>query len=113
MIFLMNLIYELKKDSMRKVIISNKVLQLIEQLEHYLVDELNLSEEAALYRSSRMRVFVASLRSPVDYALCRFKRWRLLGYRCAVFEKIWVFAYEIFNGGVIVREMSHVSGLKE
>jgi hypothetical protein len=30
-----------------------------------------------------------------------------------VFEKDWVFAYEIFDGGVIVRDMSHVAILIE
>ena len=98
---------------MRKVIISGVVQQRIEELERYLVDELKLSEEAALRRSQRMRVFIASLSNPGDYALCRFKRWRTLGYRCVVFEKSWIFAYEIFDGGVIVRDMSHTSMLAE
>jgi hypothetical protein len=98
---------------MREVIISIVVLQKIEELEHYLVDELKLSEEAALNRSRRMRLFVASLGNPVDYALCCFKRWRILGYRCAVFEKNWVFAYEVFDGGVIIRDMSHTAVLAE
>jgi len=91
---------------MRDVIISEVVQQMIDELEFYLVDELKLSEEAALNRSWRMRKFVASLSHPVDYALCRFKRWRALGYRCAVFES-WVFAYEIVDGGVIVRDMAY------
>ena len=98
---------------MRKVIISDKVRKKLEELECFLIDELKLSEEAALKRSKRMRVFTDSLSVPADYALCRFKRWRELGYRCAVFEKSWVFAYEIFDGGVIVRDMSHTATLAE
>ena len=97
---------------MRDVIISEVVQQMIDELEFYLVDELKLSEEAALNRSWRMRKFVASLCHPVDYALCRFKRWRALGYRCAVFES-WVFAYEIVDGGVIVRDMAYGTTLIE
>ena len=91
---------------MREVIISVAVEQRVEELERYLVDELKLSEEAALNRSRRMRMFIASLSNPADYALCRFKRWRMLGYRCAVFEK-WIFAYEVFDGGVIVQDMAY------
>jgi hypothetical protein len=91
---------------MRNIIISNVVHHRIDELECYLIDELKLSEEAAMKRSWRIRKFVASLSNPVDYALCRFKRWRALGYRCVVFEG-WVFAYEIFDGGVIVRDMAH------
>ena len=98
---------------MRKVIIFDTVREKLEALECYLIDELKLSEEAALKRSRRMRDFVASLSHPADYALCRFKKWRELGYRCAVFEKSWVFAYEIFDNGVIVRDMSHTAMLVE
>ena len=61
---------------MREVFISVMVQERIEELEHYLIDELKLSEEAALNRSRRMRLFVASLSNTADYALCRFKRWR-------------------------------------
>ena len=98
---------------MRNVTVSDKVRVKLEELECFLVDELKLSEEAALKRSRLMRVFVDSLTFPADYALCRFKKWRELGYRCAVFEKTWVFAYEIFDNGVIVRDMSHTALLIE
>ena len=74
-------------------------------------NELRLSQKAAKSRTARMRTFLRSLSSPVDYALCRFKRWSTLGYRCAMFEKEWVFAYEIVPQGIIVRDMSHVAGL--
>jgi hypothetical protein len=98
---------------MRKVKSSDVVLEYLDDLTDYLVDELEVSEEAAYKRVGRIRSFLTSLGNPADYALCRFKRWRELGYRCAVFEKDWVFAYEIFDGGVIVRDMSHVAILIE
>jgi hypothetical protein len=98
---------------MREVNISDIVLDKLEDLEDFLIDELKLSEEAAWRRSKRMRNFLTSLRSEADYTLCRFKKWRELGYRCAVFEKSWVFAYEIFENGVIVRDMSHTATLIE
>lgn len=98
---------------MREVRISCLVKDKITELESYLIDELNLSEEAALRRSLRMRKFVRSFQNPADYPLCRFKRWRAMGYRCAVFEKDWVFAYEVFEDCVIVRDMSHTSTLTE
>ncbi len=82
-------------------------------LESYLVDELKLSEQAALKRTGLMRSFVKELDGNVRHPLCRFKRWRVLGYRCTVFEKDWVFAYEIVPEGVIVRDMSHAKLLKE
>jgi hypothetical protein len=98
---------------MRKVIISSYVWDKITELELYLKDELKLSKKAASNRCDRMIEFLNSFGNPTDYSLCRFKQWRSLGYRCAVFEKTWIFAYEIVPQGVIVRDMSHVATLAE
>ena len=68
---------------------------------------------AAEARINRMENFVLSLAMPADFALCRFKKWQELGYRCAVFERTWVFAYEVFDEGVIIRDMSHATLLEE
>jgi len=97
---------------MRKVYVSEQVWDIIFELEQYLKEELKFSKEAARKRSDRMREFLKSLSAPADYALCRFKRWRAMGYRCAVFEK-WIFAYETFDGGVIVQDMAYGATLIE
>jgi hypothetical protein len=98
---------------MRKVVLSDTVRKKIVDLRTFLLVEFKLSEEAAYNRTARMKEFLISLSTPADYALCRFKKWEKLGYRCVVFEKSWVFAYEIFEGGVIVRDMSHASVLMD
>lgn len=98
---------------MREVLIAEKVLDKISDLRIYLLDELKLSREAALKRTERMDSFLRGLGNAADYPLCRFRKWCSLGYRCAVFEKDWVFAYELFDEGVIVRDMSHTALLKE
>jgi hypothetical protein len=97
---------------MREVVIPNSLWIKIEELRYYLIYNLKLSEFEAETRINRMEDFVTGLSKPVDYALCRFKRWRVLGYRCAVFEG-WVFAYEIYDDGVIVRDMAHGASLTE
>ena len=98
---------------MRTVVISGKVQDKIADLRKYLLNELKLSKEAAKARTYRIDVFLLSLGYPADYPPCRFKKWQELGYRCAVFEKTWVFAYEVFENGVIVRDMSHTAMLVE
>jgi len=98
---------------MRTVVISNTVQDKIANLRDYLINELKLSREAAKARTYRIDDFLLSLGNSADYALCRFKKWRILGYRCAVFEKNWIFAYEVFDDGVIVRDMSHTAMLLE
>jgi hypothetical protein len=94
---------------MRKVLVADVVTDKVTNLRIYLIEELNLSWEAAHKRTDRIGDFLLSLTNVVDYPLCRFKKWRKLGYRCAVFEKDWVFAYETFEDGIIVRDMSHAS----
>ena len=98
---------------MRDVIISNQVRLKISELNLYLTQEFKLSWVAAEARIQRMKVFVESFRNEVDYPLCRFIKWRKLGYHCAVFEKSWVFAYELVPEGVIVRDMAHTAVLAE
>lgn len=95
---------------MREVVISQTVQDKIDELEVFLKTQLKMSKEAAKRRCDRMDVLFLSLG---DYPLCRFKKWRLLGYRCVSFERDWVFAYEIFDDGVIIRDMSHVKLLKD
>lgn len=98
---------------MREVLISDTVLDKISELRLYLLTELKLSREAALKRTDRIDAFLRSLGNAADYPLCRFRKWCTLGYHCAVFEKDWVFAYELFEDGIIVRDMSHTAILDE
>lgn len=98
---------------MREVLISEIVLGKVSELRDYLLDELKLSREAAEKRTERIDRFLMHLGNLADYPLCRFKKWRAMGYHCAVFEKDWVFAYEIFEDGIIVRDMSNTAVLHE
>ena len=98
---------------MRKVVVSGTVRDRIAEVNDYLTREFRLSATAADKRTDSMEDFVLALANEADYPRCRFKRWRALGYRCAVFEGDWIFAYEIFDEGVIVRDMSHAKLMKE
>ena len=93
------------RSPVRNIIISKSVRDKI--------DDLKLSKDAARKRSDRMRKFVLSLAGDVDFPRCRFKKWCVLGYRCAVFEKDWVFAYEVVREGIIIRDMANTALLAE
>ncbi len=97
---------------MRKIIVADTVRAKIEELENYLQAEMKFSKYAARKRSDKMWNFLTSvLANPLaDYGLCRFKRWRAKGWRCVTSEG-WVFAYELFADGIIVRDMSHGKAL--
>ncbi len=98
---------------MREVVVSKLVREKIEELKTYLTQDFQLSWDAASARIQRMEDYVESFSNAVDYPKCRFKRWRALGYRCAVFEKSWIFAYEVFDDGIIIRDMSNTALLAE
>ncbi len=92
---------------MREVVLSALFVDKFDELAAYLKDELKLSEGAVSAYKGRFFSFIRSLGAEADYSLCRFRHWRELGYRCAVFERGWVIAYEAVSGGIIVRDMSH------
>ncbi len=99
---------------MRNIIVSTQTRSKISELESYLKDDLKLSKEAARKYSDRMRRFVLSLADEtVNYPLCRFKRWCIMGYRCAIFERNWIFAYEITPVGIIIQNMSNTALLND
>ncbi len=99
---------------MRNIIVSTQTRSKISELESYLKDDLKLSKDAAHKYSDRMRQFVLSLADEtVTHPLCRFKRWCMMGYHCAIFEKNWIFAYEITPEGVIIQDMSNTALLND
>lgn len=98
---------------MREVQVSPLVRAKLAELELFLIHEFKLSEEAAVGRVDRMQQFLYKLANPGDYALCRFKRWKMYGWRCVPFERNWVFAYRIVGDEVRVEDMSHVAMLTE
>jgi len=60
----------------------------------------------------RMRIFSKSLGEFSDkYPLCRFQRFSLSGFRCAVFEHIFIFIYRVENEELIVYNIVHVKRL--
>jgi len=96
---------------MCEIIIPDNLWSKIGAIKSYLINELKLSEEAADNRINRMENFVMSFVIPTAYPLCRFRKWRGLGYRCAVFERDWIFAYEVFDRGIIIRDLLHTATL--
>ena len=98
---------------MREVIVSEHLWGKIKEVNDYLINELHLSEEATEKRIRRMEQFVMDFAKRVDHPLCRFKKWQTLGYHYAVIEKDRLFAYEVFDEGVIVRDMANTALLAE
>jgi hypothetical protein len=67
--------------------VSAPLVAKFDEVVDYLQNELKFSETAASAYQKRFFVFLSSLGVEVDYALCRFRKWRSLGYRCVAFER--------------------------
>ena len=98
---------------MREVIVSPTVLGKLSDLVSYLRDDIKLSEEAAQAYRGQFVQFIMTCSAEINHPLCQFKRWCKPGYRCAVFEKHWVLAYQILDEGIIIQDMCHTAILKE
>ncbi len=92
---------------MRRVVISQNVVDKVLEIHDYLHYDLKLSEQAADKYCTRLIDFMGGFSADYDSPLCRAKRWRELGYRCRPFEKKWVVAYEIACDGIVIRDMAH------
>jgi hypothetical protein len=58
---------------MFNIFAADSIWEKIEDLENYPVDEMKLSEDAALRRTNRMRIFLKSISPIIRYPLCCFK----------------------------------------
>ncbi|RLD55517.1 MAG: hypothetical protein DRJ05_12820 [Bacteroidetes bacterium] len=48
---------------------------------------------------------------PEKYPLCRHRQYSLRMYRCAVFEKNYVFIYKIETNHIVIYNITHVKRL--
>lgn len=94
----------------RPIIVSTNVVDKLSDVVAYLKDDLKLSQEAALKYRDRFLDFIHLFK---EVTFMPIQKWCERGYRCAVFEKQWVIAYEIVDKGIIVQDISNTALLKE
>lgn len=94
----------------RSVVVSSLVRELLLELYVHLRYTLHLSKDAAKARMERLQAHTQTLRFSHSDSLCRYRRWRDKGWYCTSCEA-WVFAYEVFEDGVIIHDMRHSSVL--
>ena len=57
--------------------------------------------------------FLRKLGGCFALAKCRRKKWREKGYLCAVFNHLWVFAYQIYDDRVIIHDMEYAPNITD
>lgn len=97
---------------MKPVEISDTVMSRINELFIFIVNEYK-APETAHHRVEQIREFLQSLSGNFLLAKCRRKIWHQLGYRCAIFDHAWVFAYQVYDDKVIIHDMEYASNIKD
>ena len=96
---------------MKPVQVSNAVILRLDELFQYIVNEYKMPVTAHK-RIEEIREFLQSLGGCFVLAKCRRKGWNKLGYRCAVFDHTWVFAYQVYDDRVIIHDMEYAANIK-
>ena len=88
-----------------QVLFSKKAYKSILSLEKYLTEEIQMPLTAYRY-SNKMEIFAKSLaKNPIGYKICSRPKWNLNNYRCATFDKKWIFVFEVLQDKIIIREL--------
>ena len=96
---------------MKPVQISNAVILRLDELYQYIVDEYKMPDTAHK-RIEDIHEFLQSLGGCYVLSKCRHKKWSRLGYRCAVFDHVWIFAYQVYDDRIIIHDMEHAANIK-
>lgn len=88
-------------------------LQKLKSVVKFIADEIKMPETGKKY-GKKMRAFVNDIgKNPYTWPFCHGKDLAAKGLRCAVLDKKWVFAYEISDRRVIVKDIIYGSLIKE
>ena len=96
---------------MKPVQISSAVMLRLDELFQYIANEYKMPETAHR-RVEEIREFLQSLGGCFVLAKCKRKVWNKLGYRCAVFDHAWIFAYQVYDDRVIIHDMEYAANIK-
>jgi len=97
---------------MKPVEIDDNVMVRINELFIHIVNEFKAPATAHSY-IEEINEFLQQLGSCFALAKCRRKKWRKKGYRCAVFDHRWVFAYQIYDDRVIIHDMEYAANITD
>jgi plasmid stabilization system protein ParE len=92
--------------------ISDIVLKRLDELFNHIVNEFNAPATAHKY-IEEINEFLQKLGNGFALAKCRRKKWREKGYRYAVFDRCWVFAYQIYDDRVIIHDMEYTANITD
>ena len=97
---------------MKPVEIADNVLERLNELFNYIINEYKMPETAHNY-IEEINEFMQKLGGCFALEKCRLKKWREKGYHCAVFNHRWIFAYQIYDDRVIIHDMKYAANITD
>ena len=97
---------------MKPVEIADNVLERLNELFNYVVNEYKMPETAHNY-IEEINEFLKELGGCFALVKCRRKKWKEKGYHCAIFNHRWIFAYKIYDDRVIIHDMVYAANITD
>ena len=88
-----------------EVVLNKNANKTLDDLSSYLALELKVPDTATKY-IAKLRLFAKSLElHHFAYPICNNEKFRKKDWRCATFNKKWVFAYQIKEDKIVIHEI--------
>ena len=97
---------------MKPVEIADNVMERLDKLFYYIVNEYKMRDTAHDY-IEEINDFLQELGGCFALVKCRRKKWREKGYHCAIFNHRWIFAYQIYDDRVIIHDMEYAANITD
>lgn len=95
------------------VVLTRKALNNLKKLTSYIVSEIKMPQTGYRY-GKKMRLFAKAIgTNPNAWPICNSKKYSTHNYRCAIFDKKWVFVYSITPKHVVIRDVVNGKLIKE
>ena len=90
------------------VIYSKRAAYTIAQVAWYVAGK-GYPETAEKYQQELYEFGNSLVSYPDKYSICRYKRYNIRKYRCAVFDRTWIFVYKVIKDRIFVIHVVHTS----
>jgi hypothetical protein len=88
-----------------KVVVRKAVFRNIDEIAEHIIHTVKMPETALRY-ADRLIKFGSDLgKYPYAHALCRDLKLAENKFRCAVFDKKWIFVYKVFSTHVVIHRL--------
>jgi hypothetical protein len=88
-----------------KLVVRKTVIQSIEEIAEHIIHTVKMPDTALRYADKLIKFGNEIGKYPYAHALCRDLKLAENKFRCAVFDKKWVFVYKVSSTHVVIHRL--------